>query len=382
MKLKKLEVVGFKSFLDKTSIVFPPGISAIVGPNGCGKSNIVDALRWVMGEQSVKQLRGKAMEDVIFAGTNGRPPINMTEVSVILANDNGSIPEEFKEYSEIMVTRRLFRSGESNYFINKQPCRLKDVHNLFMGSGMGARTYAVIQQGKIGAITDSSPEDRRMFIEEAAGISRFKTRKIETMRKLDDTNKNLVRVLDILGEVKRQIETLKRQAKKAELSKKLQERARKLDLRISFEEYDGFTREIERVNSILQGLNDADLQHTSKLQQLVTVVEEIKLKRLRKNEEISLKKSEAFEVRRTIDKKENDIAHMQKDLERLTDEIHHLGGSRKELEEKNSRILSEMGQARLESDKITTEMESLKASLREKQLASQQAREALSHLQA
>jgi chromosome segregation protein len=382
MKLKKLEVIGFKSFLDKTSIVFPPGISAIVGPNGCGKSNIVDALRWVMGEQSIKQLRGKAMEDVIFSGTNGRPPINMAEVSLILANDNGSIPEEFKDYSEIMVTRRLFRSGESNYYINKQPCRLKDVHNLFMGSGMGARTYAVIQQGKIGAITDSNPEDRRMFIEEAAGISRFKSRKIETMRKLDDTNKNLVRVLDILGEVKRHMESLKRQAKKAELSKKLQDRARKLDLKISIQEYDGFSRQIERVNSLLQGLSDADIEHTSKLQQLTAVIEEIKLKRLRKNEEISRKKSEVFEVRRSIDKKENDIAHMLKDIERLTNEILNLEGSRKELQEKNAQILSEMEEARLESDNITGEMESLKTSLREKQLASQQAKEALSRLQA
>src|SRR4030042_1377709 len=203
MKLIRLEVFGFKSFLDKTSIAFPPGISAIVGPNGCGKSNIVDALRWVMGEQSVKQLRGKAMEDVIFSGANGRPPINMAEESVILSNDNGSAPGEFKDFPEIMVTRRLHRSGDSNYFINKQPCRLKDIHNIFMGSGMGAKTYAVIQQGKISAITDAGPEERRMFIEEAAGISRFKSRKIEAMRKLEGTHNNLLRILDIISEVTR-----------------------------------------------------------------------------------------------------------------------------------------------------------------------------------
>jgi chromosome segregation protein len=177
MKLKKLEISGFKSFVDKSSIEFPPGISAVVGPNGCGKSNVVDALRWVMGEQSVKQLRGKSMEDVIFSGTNGKQPVNMAEVSLTLLNDNGTAPEELKEYTEIMLTRRLYRSGESAYFINKQPCRLKDIHNIFLGSGMGAKSYSVVQQGYIGEITDAGPEEIKYFIEEAAGITRYKTLK-------------------------------------------------------------------------------------------------------------------------------------------------------------------------------------------------------------
>ena len=136
MKLKSLDISGFKSFQDKASIEFPPGICAIVGPNGCGKSNVVDALRWVMGEQSVKQLRGKSMEDVIFSGANGKPPLNMAEVTLTLANDNGSAPEELKDFTEIMLTRRLYRSGESAYYLNKRPCRLKDIHNIFMGSGL------------------------------------------------------------------------------------------------------------------------------------------------------------------------------------------------------------------------------------------------------
>lgn len=177
MKLKKLELTGFKSFSEKSSIEFPHGISAVVGPNGCGKSNIVDALRWVMGEQSVKQLRGKAMEDVIFSGSNGKPPLNMAEVCLTLLNDNGTAPEELKDFTEIMLTRRLYRSGESGYFINKQPCRLKDIHNIFLGSGLGTKSYSIIQQGNIGAITEAGPEERRFFIEEAAGITRYKTRK-------------------------------------------------------------------------------------------------------------------------------------------------------------------------------------------------------------
>jgi chromosome segregation protein len=173
VKIKKLEITGFKSFLDRTQVVFPSGICAIVGPNGCGKSNVVDALRWVMGEQSVKQLRGKSMEDIIFAGADGKPPLNMAEVSLTLDNDDGNAPEELKEYTEITITRRLFRSGESAYLINRQPCRLKDIYNIFLGSGMGAKSYAVIQQGNIGAMTEAGPDERRVFIEEAAGVTRF-----------------------------------------------------------------------------------------------------------------------------------------------------------------------------------------------------------------
>ncbi len=176
MKLKRLEITGFKSFYEKASIEFPAGITAVVGPNGCGKSNVVDAIRWVMGEQSVKQLRGKSMEDVIFSGTNGKAPLGMAEVSLTLSNDNGSAPEALKDFTEINVTRRLYRSGESAYLLNKQPCRLKDIHSLFLGSGLGSRSYSIIEQGNIGIITEAGPEERRYFIEQAAGVTRYKQR--------------------------------------------------------------------------------------------------------------------------------------------------------------------------------------------------------------
>jgi len=201
MKIKQLDVTGFKSFVDETRVVFPEGISAVVGPNGCGKSNIVDALRWVMGEQSVKLLRGKSMEDIIFSGTEKRPPLNMAEVSLTLINDNGNTPEQYREFSEIMVARRLFRSGESAYFINKQPCRLKDIQNLLMGSGVGARTYAVVEQGRISSLIDAGPEERRFFVEEAAGTTRYKSRKNEALRKIERTKHNLLRISDVIIEI-------------------------------------------------------------------------------------------------------------------------------------------------------------------------------------
>jgi len=282
MKLKKLEISGFKSFPEKAAIDFPNGISAVVGPNGCGKSNIVDALRWVMGEQSVKQLRGKSMEDVIFSGTRGKAPLNMAEVSLTLLNDNGSAPEELKDFTEINVTRRLYRSGESAYYINRQPCRLKDIHNVFMGSGMGAKTYAVIQQGNIGAITDAGPEERRLFIEEAAGVTRYKNRKKEALRKVASTNQNLLRVNDIILEIERQMAGLKRQARKAERFKKYKTQARELDIKLGLHDFDDYAKKIRNSAVLLTAHRDKDIRHTSQLQKIDAAVEEIKMRRWQK----------------------------------------------------------------------------------------------------
>ena len=279
MKLKKLEITGFKSFHDKVAIDFPAGVCAVVGPNGCGKSNVIDAIRWVMGEQSVKQLRGKSMEDVIFSGTNGKAPLNMAEVSLTLANENGNAPEELKDFTEINLTRRLYRSGESAYFINRRPCRLKDVHNVFLGSGLGSKSYAIIQQGNIGAITDASPEERRHFIEEAAGVTRYKSRKIEALRKIDKTNQNLLRVADIIVEIKHQMASLKRQARKAELYNTYQKKIRKLDIHLGHYHYNEYARHIAETAGLLQALKDTDIGHTAELKRLDAAIEEIKLQR-------------------------------------------------------------------------------------------------------
>jgi len=342
MKLKKLEISGFKSFFEKENIQFPIGISAIVGPNGCGKSNVVDALRWVMGEQSVKTLRGKSMEDVIFAGTKGKMPLNMAEVSLTLLNDNGSAPEELKDFTEIMLTRRLYRSGESAYLINKRPCRLKDVQRVFLGSGLGAKSYAVIQQGNIGAITDAGPDERRFFIEEAAGTTIFKSKKIEALRKVKSTSQNLLRINDIISEIKRQMASLKRQARKAQLYKTHQERIKQLDFRLALLHYDDYTQSIDEADSLLKELKDKDIGHSTQLEKLDLAIEEIKLKRWEKNQEISTQKSNKYEMQRDIDRTENDLAHFKKDVERLAIEASELESSSKELKEKRSKMESEI----------------------------------------
>ncbi len=380
MKLKKLELIGFKSFVDRSSIPFPPGISAIVGPNGCGKSNVVDALRWVMGEQSVKQLRGKSMEDIIFAGADGRPPLNMAEVSVTLLNDNGSAPEELRDFSEIQVTRRLYRSGESAYLINKQPCRLKDVHNLFMGSGMGAKTYAVIQQGNIGAITDAGPEERRLFIEEAAGITRYKTRKNEALRKVDSTRQNLLRVSDIVSEVQRQMNGLKRQAKKAERFKKFQERIRRLDVLLCLSDYDELTGRIAKTENLLQDLQDTDIEHSSRLKQLDAAVEEIKLERWQKDQQIADQKNRKFEGQRRLDRLENDTAHLHEEIKRLDSEIADLQEAGTELEEKGAAIAVEIEQGQQENAELKEQMIRIEEDLKAERQKSEEIRARLNAL--
>ncbi|MBI5533701.1 MAG: chromosome segregation protein SMC [Deltaproteobacteria bacterium] len=220
MHIKKLEISGFKSFCDRTVIHFDHDIVGIVGPNGCGKSNIVDALRWCMGEQSPKQLRGRSMDDVIFSGSESRQGMTLAEVTLTFANDNqeraAGLPIEYRDYPEIAVTRRLFRDGTSEYLINKTQVRLKDVTDLFLGTGCGTRAYSVVEQGKIGMIVSSKPEERRLLIEEAAGITKYKHRKKQAEKKMELTRQNLLRVGDIVSEIERNLGSLKRQASKAE----------------------------------------------------------------------------------------------------------------------------------------------------------------------
>jgi len=244
MYLKNLEMVGFKSFADKTSVDFLRGVVAIVGPNGCGKSNVSDAIRWVLGEQSAKALRGGEMADVIFSGTDTRKAISMAEVSMTFADckdvlKTGQLAGVDANFDEVTITRRVFRDGNSDYLINKTPCRLKDVQSLFMDTGIGRSSYSIMEQGKIDKILSSHPEDRRAIFEEAAGITKFKTQKKEALRKLEYTEANLVRVEDIIREVKRQIGSLQRQVGKARRYKALTEEVRLLDTQLARHDYEG-----------------------------------------------------------------------------------------------------------------------------------------------
>ncbi|MBQ4335525.1 MAG: AAA family ATPase, partial [Myxococcaceae bacterium] len=231
MRIKKLDICGFKSFMDRAIFHFDDRVTGVVGPNGCGKSNVVDAIRWAMGEQSARHLRGRAMEDVIFNGSESKAPLSMAEVTLTFTNDTPELlPAQYKGFSEITVTRRLFRSGESEYLINKTPCRLLDVSELFLGTGVGTKGYSIIEQGRIGLIVSAKPEDRRRLIEEAAGITLYQSRRKAAERKMELTEQNLTRIRDLTRELGRRLDSLSRQARKAEKYRRIKAEIRDIEL--------------------------------------------------------------------------------------------------------------------------------------------------------
>ncbi len=251
MYLKTLEIIGFKSFANKTKLEFEPGMTAIVGPNGCGKSNVSDAVRWVLGEQRARALRGAKMEDVIFNGTDSAKALGMAEVSITLADCTDALGIE---YDEVCITRRVFRSGESGYFLNRKACRLKDIQRLFMDTGVGTDSYSVLEQGKIDQILSARPEDRRGVFEEASGITKYKADKKEALRKLEHTEANLLRLADVIREVKRQIISLQRLAGKAKRYKDLSEEMRSLDIYVTRERLKEYALKINELTGELQVL--------------------------------------------------------------------------------------------------------------------------------
>ncbi len=243
MYLKQLDILGFKSFADKTKLAFDPGLIAIVGPNGCGKSNVSDAIRWVLGEQRPTALRCSKLVDVVFNGTDTRKPLGLAEVSITFADCERELGTE---YHEVTITRRVYRDGSGEYFLNKQSCRLKDIQHLFMGTGIGTNSYSVMAQGQIDAILSSKPEDRRAVFEEASGITKFKADRKEAIRKIEQTEQNLLREADVLREMKRQIGSLQRQVGKAQKYKELRDELKGLDIYVSKNRIHGFDQELEQ----------------------------------------------------------------------------------------------------------------------------------------
>jgi len=323
MYLKNLTVLGFKSFADKTSLNFQPGVTAIVGPNGCGKSNVSDAIRWVLGEQSAKALRGGEMADVIFNGTDSRKPLGLAEVSLTLGGVDADplraagIPVDF---NEVTLTRRVYRDGGSEYFLNKTSCRLRDIQQLFAGTGMGKTSYSIMAQGNITQILSSKPDDRRLVFEEAAGITRFKQQKREALRKLEGTEQNLLRVEDLIREVKRQIGSLQRQAGKARRFKAFQAELQTLDTQWARRQFDVLTGEIaqrrqtaERSQLEIEVGQDTVIRLEEEILQLRTRLSEL-------DHEISLQQQRGLELKAETERQESVIGFNQQRLAELADQ--------------------------------------------------------------
>src|ERR1051325_9173316 len=241
--LKRLELVGFKSFADKTVFDFGDGITAIVGPNGSGKSNIVDAVRWILGEQSAKSLRGGEMADVIFNGSTSRRSLGLAEVTMTFDNAKRTLNTESEE---VQITRRVYRGGEAEYLINQHVCRLKDIKDLFLGSGAGTDAYCIIEQGRVDVFLQAFTKDRRTIFEEAPGISRFKMRKVETLRKLERVDQNVQRLRDVIDEVEKQLRSVKLQAAKAQRHQEYSGRLRELRLGLGLREYHELSEKLVR----------------------------------------------------------------------------------------------------------------------------------------
>ncbi len=325
MYLKQLELQGFKSFADKTTLEFKYGITSVIGPNGSGKSNISDAIRWVLGEQSMKSLRGAKSEDVIFAGTQNRKSLGFAEVSIIIDNSDNMLPIE---YSEVTVTRRLYRTGESGYFINKIPCRLKDVLELFMDTGIGKDGYSIIGQGKVEEILSNKSEDRRHIFEEAAGIVKYRTRREESEKKLEQTKINLIRINDILTEIEANLEPLKLQSEKANQFLDLREELKNIEIGLFVYKIDTYKEKLQKLKNDKEIFDSQISEEETKLSNMQEIKEKLKQELDNILEEIERMQSLGFESKNKIEQitsninvSKERIANNLQNKERLDSEI-------------------------------------------------------------
>lgn len=380
MKIKRLEISGFKSFADKVVLDFQQNVTGVVGPNGCGKSNIVDAIRWCMGEQSAKNLRGKAMEDIIFAGSETRKPLGMAEVSLVFSTEDGRAPAKYLDYAEIQLTRRLYRDGDSDYLINKTPCRLLDITELFMDTGVGTRAYSIIEQGKIGQILHSRPEERRFLIEEAAGVTKFKSRKQLALKKIEGTRQNLARLADVLGEIRRQLASLQRQAKKAEKFREYRDELREIELLFTAREYRETQQQRVVAERELVALNEQIREVFASSSVGESQAEEARVTLLEAEKQLTAAQEEIFRVRSEFSTTGNGLEFQRKELAGLDGRLARLTAEASELENRLKECGEQRGMLELRRDTGAVDAAGIQAELEQSEEAlagHQQAEEAL-----
>lgn len=361
MYLKRLELQGFKSFADKTVLEFKEGITGVIGPNGSGKSNISDAIRWVLGEQSIKSLRGAKSEDIIFAGTQARKSLGFAEVSMVIDNTDGKLPIE---YSEVTVTRKIYRSGETGYFINKTPCRLKDILELFMDTGIGKDGYSIIGQGKIDEILSNKSEDRRRIFEEAAGIVKYRTRKAESEKKLEQTKLNLLRINDILSEIEANIEPLRLQADKAKQFLDLREELKSIEVGLFIYNIDTYKQKLEQIIKDEEIIKSQEQDENEKMSHIKEMKEKLKQEIDQVTTQIEELQNLGFESSNKIEKINSEIGisneRMQNNFanhERIEKEIDEVKQRIKELEEESEQKQNKKENLFLNKEKFQKELD-------------------------
>ena len=364
MYLKRLELQGFKSFADKTVLELMPGITTVIGPNGSGKSNISDAIRWVLGEQSMKSLRGAKSLDIIFAGTQNRKSLGFAEASLVFDNSDGALPIE---YTEVTVTRKIYRSGETGYYINKVPCRLKDVLELFMDTGIGKDGYSIIGQGKIDEILSNKSEDRRHIFEEAAGIVKYRTRKQESEKKLEHTKLNLLRINDILVEIEGNLEPLQQQSDKAKKYLNLREELKNIEIGLFVYNIEKYKQDLEKIVQDIEIMQSQCNDEEGKLEKIKILKEELKSSIDEITESIENMSNIGFESQKQIEQLNSDInvaktriANNNENSDRFNNEIEEQNARIKELKE-------EIEQKEAKKDNLKQNKEKFEKELNEKQ---------------
>ena len=364
MYLKRLEMYGFKSFAEKTVLDFMPGITTVIGPNGSGKSNISDCIRWVLGEQSLKNIRGTKSEDVIFSGTQNRKSLGFAEASLVIDNQDGSLPIE---YNEVTVSRRLYRSGESGYFINKVPCRLKDIQELFMDTGIGKDGYSIIGQGRVDQILSNKSEDRRHIFEEAAGIVKYRTRKEESEKKLEQTKVNLLRINDIISEIETNIGPLKEQSEKARAFLDLREDLKKNEVGLFLYNIDDNKKKIEEAESNIDIFETQKVKEEERTKNLTAQKDDLKF--VIENLQETIEKTQELSFGGT-QRKEQYNSEINVCTERITnnkDNYERLFGEIEELEARNKELEEEKKQRDEKKENLTKNKEKFAKELKEKE---------------
>lgn len=369
MRLSKIKLAGFKSFVDPTEFLMPSNLIGVVGPNGCGKSNIIDAVRWVMGETSAKMLRGSSMTDVIFSGSSARKPVSTAMVELVFDNSDGSVTGEFAQYNEISVKRQVTRDGQSNYYLNKTKCRKKDITDLFLGTGLGPRSYAIIEQGMISRIVESKPEELRLYIEEAAGISKYRERRRETERRIKHTRENLERLDDLRTEVGKHINHLQRQAKNAERYKGLKEQFRVIEVELLSLHWQQWHAKTEKSTQVVTELDLALEEIKTNLTGSETHIDKQRIAYHLLQDKSNKVQEQLYEVNSEIGKIEQFISHTKSLSQRLKNELQEAEKAYAANHEQLQKDQQELQKTQTEIEHVAPQIEEIELDLKAKQEA-------------